>query len=197
MKIYAITGGIASGKSTFSELIKQKQLPFVDCDALVHEAYAPGKAIFEAVVAHFGIELLNEEGLVDRKRLGQLIFNDSKARNELNEITHPIVKKLIEARLKEYERLGAQYAFVDVPLLFEGDLDKDYDGSILIDTEESLQLQRLMQRNALPEVEAKNRIATQMPLAEKRKRATYVVSNNSTVEAFISQAEALIAILTA
>lgn len=195
LKKYAITGGIASGKSTFCHIIKAMSLPFVDCDALVHESYQPGGLVFEAVVKHFGTEILNDFGQVDRKRLGQIIFTNPELKLELEKLTHPIVIDLVNEQVKAFEESGASCVFVDVPLLFENALESDYDASILIDTEETLQLERLMKRNKFSESEALHRIKAQLPLAEKRKRATFIINNNSTPEDFHLRAEMLITTL--
>ena len=192
LKKYAITGGIASGKSTFCQMIKAMSLPFVDCDALVHEAYQPDGLIFEAVVNRFGTEILNDYGHVDRKRLGQMIFTNAQLKSELERLTHPIVIDLVNEQVKAFEDCGASCVFVDVPLLFENALESDFDASILIDTEETLQLERLMKRNKFSESEALHRIKAQMPLAEKRKKATFIINNNSTPEDFHKRAEGLI-----
>lgn len=192
MKVFAITGGIASGKSTFCHLIKAEGLPLVDCDALVHEAYQPGGLIFEAVVGHFGREILSSSGHVDRRRLGQLIFSDETARRQLDQLTHPIVRQMIAERLAVYEASGASHVFVDVPLLFESGLEAQYDASILIDTDEAIQLKRLMSRNFLTETEALSRIRSQMPLSEKRKRASFTLGNNGELEDFLEEGRQLI-----
>lgn len=192
MKVFAITGGIASGKSTFCHLIKAEGLPLVDCDALVHEAYQPGGQIFEAVVGHFGEAILSPSGHVDRRRLGQLIFNDDEARRQLDKLTHPIVRQMIDEHLTAYKASGASHVFVDVPLLFESGLEAQYDASILIDTEEDIQLKRLMSRNFFTESEALSRIRSQMPLSEKRKRASFTLNNNGELEDFLEAGRRLI-----
>lgn len=192
MKTYAITGGIASGKSTFSQIIKQRGLPFVDCDALVHAGYEQGHVLYNAVVGHFGTDILDENGEVDRRLLGQKVFNDAQARKALDQLTHPLIQALVAERLEAYEATGVAIAFVDVPLLFETNMESDYDASILIDTEEHLQLERLMVRNQFSEEEAKRRMAAQMPLVEKRLRANYKVCNNASLEEFVRHSNQLI-----
>lgn len=195
MKKYAITGGIASGKSTFSKLVKSMKLPFVDCDALVRDAYEQGGLIYEAVVKTFGLSILDASGNVDRKRLGELVFSNPEARKLIDDVTHPIVKALVAKELEKFEAAGEAHAFVDIPLLFETGAELQYDASILIDTDETLQIRRLMKRNHLSEAAAIARIQSQMPLAEKREKATYIITNNTSVKAFIKQSEALLQIL--
>lgn len=192
MKKYGITGGIASGKSTFCQLITALNLPLIDCDALVHQAYAPEGPIFAAVLAHFGETYLDENGLIDRRRLGKEIFENGKSREALNRITHPIIRRLVLEALQSFEWQGAAVVFVDVPLLFEENLQGDYDGTILIDIEEELQIERLMKRNQFTFEEALSRIEAQMPLGKKRLLATYVLENNSTLEAFEEKGRQLI-----
>ncbi len=192
MKKYAITGGIASGKSTFSRLIKSMNLPFVDCDALVRDAYEKGGHIYEAVVKTFGLSILDASGDVDRKRLGELVFSSSEARKQIDDVTHPIVKALVEKELEKFEAAGEAHVFVDIPLLFETKAESQYDASILIDTDEALQIKRLMRRNRLKREAAIARIQAQMPLGEKRKKATYIITNNATLEDFIQRSEELL-----
>ncbi len=192
MRKYAITGGIASGKSTFCDLIRALNLPLIDCDALVHNAYAPEGPIFTAVLAHFGEAYLDENGQIDRRRLGREIFNNRSSREALNRITHPIIQNLVLEALQSYEWEGAKVVFVDVPLLFEEKLQRDYDGTILVDIEENLQLERLMKRNQFTFEEALSRIEVQMPLSEKRLLATHVIENNSSLEAFREKGRQLI-----
>lgn len=192
MKKYAITGGIASGKSTFCEMIKALGLPLIDCDALVHKAYEPEGPIFSAVLAHFGKDYLDPEGKIDRRRLGREIFNNKKSREALNQITHPIIRQLVREALTAYEWAGDSIVFVDVPLLFEENLQNDYDGTILIDIKEELQLDRLIKRNQFTFEEAVSRIEAQMPLSKKRALATYILENNSTVEDFREKGRRLI-----
>ncbi len=192
MKTYAITGGIASGKSTFSQIILKRGLPFVDCDALVHDGYVQGHVLYNAVVGHFGTDILDKQGEIDRRLLGQRIFSDPNARRMLDRITHPLIRKLVAEQLEAYKASGALIAFVDVPLLFETNMESDYDASILIDTEEHLQLKRLMARNHFSEEDARQRMATQMPLVEKRLRASYQVCNNSSLETFVLHSNQLI-----
>ncbi len=184
MKKYAVTGGIASGKSTFCELIKAKKLPFIDCDALVHKAYEPEGLIYKAVLEHFGSIYLEDSGQINRKLLGKEIFNNPKSRAKLDQITHPIIRHLVEAELTTYKLSGEALVFVDVPLLFESGLQEDYDGTILIDIDEDLQVERLMARNHFTFEEAVARIQAQMPLALKRNLADYVLKNNATLERF-------------
>ena len=191
MKTIAITGGIASGKSTFCKIIIDRSLPFVDCDALVHAGYKPGHVLYEAVVGHFGADILSANGEIDRKVLGAKVFNNPAERQQLDQLTHPLIQQMVTEVLDVYARTGVKLAFVDVPLLFETNMANDYDASILIDTDECLQLERLMARNLLTEAEALSRMAAQMPLSEKRLRANYLVCNG-TVEDFKHHANQLI-----
>lgn len=192
MKTIAITGGIASGKSTFCKIIIDRGLPFVDCDALVHAGYRPGHVLYEAVVGHFGADILNANGEIDRKLLGAKVFNNPAERQQLDQLTHPLIQQMVTEVLDVYARSGVKLAFIDVPLLFEANMANDYNASILIDTDECLQLERLMARNLLTEAEALSRMAAQMPLSEKRLRANYLVCNNGTVEDFKHHANQLI-----
>lgn len=196
MKTIAVTGGIATGKSTFSKVVQSLGYPVIDCDALVHESYKKGGEIYTAVLGHFGEIVLGASEEIDRSKVAEIVFNNEVALEALNQLTHPIVMKMVSKQISAYEAEGFELVFVDVPLLFEAKLQGFYEASVLIDTSDLLQLSRLMARNGFSQEEAKLRIANQMPLSEKRKLATYKVCNDSDFETFESRIKALLDSLT-
>lgn len=182
MKRYALTGGIATGKSTATQYLIQQGLAVIDCDALVHSEYGKGQRIYKAILDRFGEDILTDQGEIDRKALGQLVFNDVMMREALNRATHPIVEDLLNERLSQFESMGVPFVIVDHPLLFEVGANIYYDGILLIDLEEQEQVRRLMGRNGWTEVEARLRIDAQMPLTYKRSHSDWVIENSGTVE---------------
>lgn len=182
MKVYALTGGIASGKSTVSAYLKELGVDIIDCDALVDSAYAPGQPIFEAIVSGFGKDVLDDSGNVNRRKLGSVIFSDQKQREKLNQITHPIVEKMIQSRIKEFEKAGNRFVVVDIPLLYEIGAEDQYDGVLVVCINMEMQVERLMQRNAWSYDEAMNRIGSQFPMSHKESLATWCIYNESHVD---------------
>lgn len=192
LRVFGLTGGIGSGKSTAAALLRERGVPVVDADELAREAVAPGSAGLALVLAELGPELLGPDGALDRKRLGALVFSDETARKRLNSITHPIVRRLSQERFAELGRQGAELAAYDVPLLFEVGLDAVLRPVVLVAASESTQVARILARDGLTEAEARARIAAQLPLAVKRQRADHVLENDGTRAELAAQLDALL-----
>lgn len=169
----------------------------VDADELAREAVDPGSPGLAEVIATFGSGVLAPDGRLDRQRLAALVFSDSEARKRLNAIVHPRVRELSQQRFAELGRAGQQLAGYDVPLLFEVGLDQALRPVVVVSASESTQLARLAQRSGMTESEARARIAAQLPLAEKRARADYVIENDGPLAALESKVDALAAWLRA
>lgn len=187
-----ITGGIATGKSTVCSELSKKGYPVIDCDLLVHESYLEGGEMYLSVLGAFGPRILGVDGNIDRKILSQIVFSSSEALKLLNEMTHPIVLKMISERVEAFRGEGQELVFVDVPLLFEAKMENQFDFTVLVDTSESLQLERLMARNNFDLQEANRRISAQMPLVEKRSLATFIIENRGGLEELSQALEKLI-----
>lgn len=187
-----ITGGIATGKSTVCSELSKKGYPVIDCDLLVHESYLEGGEMYLSVLGAFGPRILGGDGNIDRKILSQIVFSSSEALKLLNEMTHPIVLKMIGERVEAFRGEGQELVFVDVPLLFEAKMESQFDCTVLVDTSESLQLERLMARNNFDLQEANRRISAQMPLVEKRSLATFIIENRGGLEELSQALEKLI-----
>jgi dephospho-CoA kinase len=192
LRVFGLTGGIGSGKSTVARLLRERGVPVVDADELAREAVAPGSAGLAEVVAAFGADVLNSDGALDRQRLGERVFADAEARKRLNSITHPIVRRLSQERFAELDRQGVELAAYDVPLLFEVGLDAVLKPTVVVACSEATQLARVGARDGLSEAAVLARIAAQMPLSEKRRRADYVLENDGTLEELAQQLEALL-----
>lgn len=187
MKIVGLTGGIASGKSAAARVLRGAGVPVVDADELAREAVLPGTPGLADLVTRFGQEILLPDRTLDRKKLGALIFGDDVARRDLNAMTHPRIAALAMERLDALRSKGSPVAVYEVPLLFENGLEAMMDATLLIAASETLQLERLMKRDGLDESAARARIRAQMPLEEKRRRATRTIENNGSLDELAHQ----------
>ncbi|MBD3108348.1 dephospho-CoA kinase [Bacillus sp. AGMB 02131] len=181
-KIIGLTGGIASGKSTISKMIEQLGFTVLDADIASRKVIEPGEEAYTKVKEAFGEHIFNEDGTLNRAELGNVIFNNEEKRLLLNSIMHPAVRKWMNDRQEEAFKRGEKVVFQDIPLLFEGNMQKSFDHTILVYVEADVQLQRLMERNNFSKEEALARIRSQMPLSEKLALADEVINNNGTEE---------------
>lgn len=192
LNVFGLTGGIGSGKSTAAAFFRERGVPVIDADELAREAVAPGSPGLSQVVDAFGPQILAADGGLDRKQLGALVFADAEARKRLNAITHPIVRQLAQERFAALDREGVTLAGYDVPLLFEVGLDAVLRPVVVVVAREATQLERIATRDGLSEAAARERMAAQMPLSEKQKRADYVLFNNGTPAALAAQVDAVL-----
>ncbi|MBM7644784.1 dephospho-CoA kinase [Scopulibacillus daqui] len=186
MKI-GLTGGIASGKSTVSAMIKDFGIPVVDADRISREVVEPGEEAYKQIVASFGSEILFDNGQINRKKLGNIVFQDADKRQMLNRIVHPQVRKSMLQKVNAYERQGEAVTVLDIPLLFESKLTEMVDKTLLVYVDAKTQLERLMNRDQSSEKEALDRIRSQMPLDEKRALVDAVIDNNGSTEETLHQ----------
>ncbi|BBW95303.1 dephospho-CoA kinase [Geobacillus icigianus] len=177
-----LTGGIASGKSTVSAMMRQLGLPVIDADEAARAVVRPGEDAYRQIVAAFGPGILQKNGDIDRAKLGAIVFSDEAERTKLNAIVHPAVRRRMLAEKEELVRAGAKTIVLDIPLLFESGLTDWVDKVLVVFVDEETQLRRLMARNGFTKEEALARIRAQWPLAEKVKRADAVLDNNGTIE---------------
>jgi dephospho-CoA kinase len=176
-----LTGGIASGKSTVSKYLKELGAVIIDADKIAHSLMEPKKILWKRVVKEFGKEILLSNGTIDRKKLGGIIFNDSKAKKRLDKTTHPIIIAKIE---EEMERLSKEndILIVDVPLLIEIDMIDFFDEVWLVYVDKDVQIKRLMTRDQIDYQKAIAKINSQMPLIKKKEYADRIINNNGTEE---------------
>ena len=177
-RIIGLTGGIASGKSTVTSYLKEKGYPVIDADRVVHDLQAPGGELYRALVEHFGRDILLDTGDLNRPALAQRIFSNQKEITWSNQVQGDIIRK---ALARERDRLAKteDIFFMDIPLLIEQGYLDWFDQVWLVYVTEDTQLERLMERNALIEVQARDRLAAQMPLDEKKAFVDLVLDNNS------------------
>ena len=182
MRIIGLTGGIASGKSTASAMLAQMGATVIDADALAREVVEPGSPALAEISQRFP-GTVGPDGRLDRAKLGDRIFGQKRERTALNAIVHPRVHEAFLKRAGELAKQGVEVILYDAALLFENDLDQIMDGVILIAVPPEVQISRLMDRNGLTQREAEDRIAAQMPLDEKARRARWVVDNSGDLAA--------------
>ncbi len=181
MRVFGLTGGIASGKSTVTAMFRDAGVPVIDADALAREVVALGQPALEEIARRFP-GTVTAEGRLDRAKLGALVFSDASARAALNAITHPRIQALALERTAALADQGVPVALYDAALLIENRLHEAMDGVILVACPVEVQRTRLMQRSGLTAAEADQRIASQMPLEQKRPFATWVIDNGGTLE---------------
>ena len=175
-KVIGLTGGIATGKSTVSELLTAFGFKVVDADIAARKAVAKGTKGLEQVRAAFGDSAITEEGEMDRKYVGEIVFNHPEKRLELNDIVHPIVREIMEEEKQSYLNQGYD-VIMDIPLLFENELQNIVEEVWLVYTSESIQIERLMERNQLSLEDAKARVYSQISIDKKSRMADHVIDN--------------------
>ncbi|HFD6457042.1 TPA: dephospho-CoA kinase [Staphylococcus aureus] len=175
-KVIGLTGGIASGKSTVSELLSVFGFKVVDADKAAREAVKKGSKGLAQVREVFGDEAIDENGEMNRRYMGDLVFNHPEKRLELNAIIHPIVRDIMEEEKQEYLKQGYN-VIMDIPLLFENELENTVDEVWVVYTSESIQMDRLMQRNNLSLEDAKARVYSQISIDKKSRMADHVIDN--------------------
>ena len=178
-KVIGLTGGIASGKSSVSELLTVHGFKVVDADVASRQAVEKGTKGLEQVKEAFGEEAIDEDGNMNRSYVGDVIFNHPEKRLELNEIIHPIVRDIMEEEKEAYLEQGYN-VIMDIPLLFENDLQDTVDEVWLVYTSESIQIDRLMERNNLSMEDAKARVYSQISIDKKRRMADREIDNRDT-----------------
>jgi len=191
--IIGLTGGIASGKSTVSMMLKELNIPVIDADEEARLAVEKGEKAYLEIVAYFGEEILLEDGSIDRLKLGSIIFPNEEKRTILNSIVHPAVRENMLRKKEQYLIAGYEFVVLDIPLLFESKLTQMVEKVIVVYVDEQTQLARLMERNGFSKDEAMARIASQLPLKDKLTLADAVIDNNGSIDDTKKQ---LISILT-
>jgi len=195
-KIIGITGGISTGKSTASKIIQKKGFAVIDADLIAREVVEVGKPAYKELIKYFGEGILREDGSIDRKKLGDTVFNDVRLLNKLNSILHPYIYEEMKLEMEKYcGRDGV--VFLDIPLLYEKYHELNDNGIIfdevwLVYADEEVQLKRLMERNNLNKEEAMARIRAQLPLEEKKRIATRLIDNNKDINYLKKQVEELL-----
>jgi dephospho-CoA kinase len=178
-----LTGGIASGKSTVSRIFAGFGAKVLDADDVAREVLLPGQPAWTRLRQAFGQEFFRPDGTVKRKQLRKLVFADAEKRNQLNAIVHPEVMKEISRRSESWSSSDqAGVLLVDVPLLLEVGVANRFDKVVVVYVSESIQIQRLLQRDGISEEEAQQALKVQMALSQKVEQADYLIDNSGTLE---------------
>lgn len=174
-----LTGGIASGKSTVSAMLTELGAALVDADRIAREVVGPGTAELSEIARAFGEDVLHEDGTLNRKRLGAIVFADAAQRKRLEQIVHPAIRRIMRQRMAELEKADPKrLVVVDVPLLFESGLQGMFERVMLVYVPPDVQLKRLMARDDLTREQALDRIGAQMPMERKRELADIIIDNS-------------------
>lgn len=181
MLLVGLTGGIASGKSTVAARFVEHGMELIDADAIAREQLRPGTEVWNRVVEHFGAEVLDSDGFVDRKVLGAIVFADNGKRQLLNQLTHPPVVDEIASRLELLQAFDGPVV-LDVPLLVEAGVERGYEAVVVVAARPEVQRQRLVALRGATSAEADARIGAQAPLEEKLARATHVIWNEGSLD---------------
>jgi dephospho-CoA kinase len=189
MKVFGLTGGIASGKTTVARLFESRGVPVVYADELARRAVEPGSEGLAAVVARFGAEVLAADGSLDRKKLGALVFEKPAELAALNAIVHPRVGALGLEAFGALSAQGVTLACYEVPLLIENGLHHVFKPVVLVAADPETQRVRIAARDGLTLEEADRRIAAQLPLSEKLKLADYVIENRGSLAELETRAD--------
>ena len=185
-KIIGISGGIASGKSTVTEFLRQKGFQVVDADAVVHQLQKPGGRLYQVLVEHFGEKVLLENGELNRPLLASLIFSNSEEQEWSKRTQGEIIREELAALRNQFAQTEALF-FMDIPLLFEQDYASWFDETWLIYVNRDIQLERLMKRDQISKEAAESRLNSQWPLERKISLASHSLDNNGNQEQLIAQ----------
>ena len=189
MKIVGLTGGISSGKSTVSSYLKQLEIPIIDADEVARKVVEPNSQGAIEIRKTFGSDVFEEDGSLNRQKLGALIFSNAENRQKLDDLLQPLIKIMILDEIEEHRQKGENMIVLDLPLLFEKQYEELCEEIIVVYIPKELQLERLMKRNQYTKQEALSRIDSQLSIEEKRKRATVLLDNQGTIQQLYQQVE--------
>ena len=182
MKVYGLTGGIATGKSVVAAMFEKLGAGIIDADRIARSLTDPGGRAFDPIVEAFGEEILAEDGAIDRKKLRAKVFDDPEKRGILNRIVHPLIMEAAAGLIEEEEAKGRELALFEAALLVETGLTGMFYGIIVVDCDPEIQKQRLMERDGVSYEEAVKSLASQAPAGIKLKAADFVITNDRSFE---------------
>jgi len=187
----ALTGNIASGKSTVAKLFRAWGATVIDADRLVRDAQAPGSPVLRAIATRFGQDLIDPSGMLDRKALRQRVMGDPAALADLNRLVHPDVFRRRSALERQARNRGDRIVVSEIPLLFEAADPTAFDVIVLVDAPEAVRRSRLLAQRGLSAQDADRMLAAQAPTGPKRERSTYVIDNDADRAALEARARAV------
>jgi dephospho-CoA kinase len=188
MHIIGLTGGIGTGKSTVAQFLREQGAPIVDADRVGHEVYLPGRPAYLEVIEEFGKEVVADDGTIDRKKLGAIVFSDPKNLARLNSITHPRMKGMMREKLQEIAKSGADIAVLEAALLFEAKWDDLADEIWVTVTPPEVAAERVSSRSNLPIKAVMERIRSQMTNEQRTERADVVIDTSGDMDSTREQA---------
>lgn len=186
--VVGLTGGIGSGKTTVANLFAAEGITLVDADIVAREVVAPGSTGLEAIVTHFGAEILTPEGELDRAKLRQRIFSHPEEREWLNQLLHPMIR---QEMLAQVEKATSAYVIMVVPLLFENGLDRLVNRTLVVDISPELQINRTVKRDNVDASQVNNIISSQCSRSEKLARADDIIDNQGEISSLKREVQAL------
>lgn len=182
IRVIGLTGGIATGKSSVARFFADLGVPVIDADLLAREAVLPGTAVLNEIVKLFGDKVLTQDGELDRKYLGSLVFSDKEKRRQLENILHPEIRRLSTERIEQAATAGHKRLIYMAPLIIETGTTERFDEIWVVTVRPEIQIERLMKRDGISHIEARQIIDSQMPLAEKESYGKVVIDNSGTEE---------------
>lgn len=189
--IVGLTGGIACGKSTVAKMFAQLGCVIIDADQVAREVVEPGENGHEAIIHRFGPQILHENGELNRKALGDIVFKDKNALADLNAILHPLIRTRMNEKKEEAKQIHPPLIIMDIPLLFESEQKHTVEAVIVVYVPPAEQLKRLMERDQLTAEDAQRRIDSQLPIEDKKKWADFIIDNSGSLEKTREQVESL------
>lgn len=193
-----LTGGIGCGKTTAAERFAALGARVYHADEISRHALDPCNDCYSRTIETFGMDIVRDDGTIDRRRLGEIVFADELKRRALNDIIHPyVINELLVSAERDLGDDPNGIAVFEVPLLFESEMDRQMDANIVVVCDEETRIRRVMERDQLTRAQVLSRMRAQMPEEEKRNRADYILENNGPQESLLSQVDALYVALKA
>jgi dephospho-CoA kinase len=190
--LFGLTGGIATGKSTVSEIFRKLGATIIDFDLLARSVVEPGRKSWKLIVEHFGGQVLKEDSSINRKKLSDIVFNDHQEKEKLESFTHPYIWDEFILKVKEViQKDGNSIILAVVPLLIEGNMQDLFRKIIVVHAPPNLQIERLIKRDKISREKAENILASQMPIDEKIQYGDFVINNDSLIDATKEQTKVL------
>lgn len=190
--VIGLTGSIATGKSTIANMFKELNIDVIDADLIAKEVVEINKPAYLEIVKEFGEKVLYENKELNRKALGHIVFNDEKYRKKLNKIVHPAIRQEMLKQKNELIEQNPEAIVMDIPLIYESGLEDYVEKILVVYVTEETQLKRLMERDNSTKEEALSRIASQISIEEKAKRADAIINNNGTIEESYEQLKSIL-----
>ena len=191
MKVIGLTGGIGSGKSTVSQFLAELGAVILNADEIGHEAFKPDTEIWRQVVAAFGQQIVTPDGNIDRKKLGDMVFDNAESLSRLNQIMHPRMYDMVKAQLEEYRQKGLRVAVLEAPLLLEAGWTSLVDEVWVTTAPEATVLKRLKERSGMSQAESLTRIRSQLSSAERVRQADVIINTDCDLDELRSRVKEL------